>query len=182
MLCFRWFQCFLYSSVHQNYFPGSCSVFKLRLASLSHSGFTTFSDLWEGPGNWWAFSYYSLLICGMLNWLNSQDESYLTYLQFIIFFFCYRVLHINVSRWSFREIWVTASLLRPPGFSYVFLPILTIMWFGCSVFFLLSPELFSKPFGTVPSAPITSDIIITLVFHGFVSSLSRSFFYNLLCF
>ena len=43
-----------------------------------------------------------------------------------------RVFHINVSRWSFTWVWVTASLLKSPGLVSVFCPFSIKLSFGWS--------------------------------------------------
>ena len=81
-----------------------------------------------------------------------------------------RVLHTCVSWWSFNRIWVTASLLMPPGFFSVFWLILTMLWSRWFWFFLRFPNLPD----TLPSEPITTGIIINCLFNSFLISLERS--------
>ena len=82
-----------------------------------------------------------------------------------------RVFHMSVNKWSSTGIWVTANLLKSPGFFSVFWP-----YFGWSQLVLL----FSSPpvnlLVTVSSAPITIGIIVTFVFHSFFRFLANSRF------
>ena len=68
-------------------------------------------------------------------------------------------------------------------FPQVFGTILSILAnFNCTVVWIVSvlplrfssPTLFSRPLGTVPTAPTTIGITITFMFHSFSSSLARS--------
>ena len=51
-----------------------------------------------------------------------------------------RVFHISVSRWSFTDVWVTASLLKSLGLFSVFWPISMMQLFGWSPLVLLMPS------------------------------------------
>ena len=50
----------------------------------------------------------------------------------IIIIYSFRVFHISVNWWIFAGVWVTASLLKPPGLVSGFWPFLTMLpfrWF-----------------------------------------------------
>ena len=84
-----------------------------------------------------------------------------------------RAFHISDSRWFFTEVWVTASLLKSPGLFLVFWQFSTMLSFGWSPLVRQPPSPL-VPLVTVPNAPITIGIIVTCMFHSFLSSLARS--------
>ena len=93
------------------------------------------------------------------------------------YFTLLRVFHIRVSWWFFTEVWVTASLFKCPELFSVFWPVLVILKSGWSllVFWFLSPPVsFTNPSGIILSAPNAIGICITLMFHSFFSSQTRS--------
>ena len=58
-------------------------------------------------------------------------------LSFIFFFFFLQVFHIGVCWWSLTGVWMSVSLLRSPWFFCLLSPILTMLLFRWSCFFLL---------------------------------------------
>ena len=56
------------------------------------------------------------------------------------YFTLLRVFYTWVTSWFFTEVWVTASLLKSPGFFSLFWPISTMQSFGWSPFILLFPS------------------------------------------
>ena len=90
-----------------------------------------------------------------------------------------RVFHINVSWWSFTGVWVTARTLQR------ILSVLNnvVVWMvSIRPPTSKSSSPFSNTLATVPNSPITIGIIVTFMFHSFLSSLARSrylFFFSL---
>ena len=72
------------------------------------------------------------------------------------------VFYTSVSWWSFTGVWMTASLFKSPGLFSVFRSILAML---SSCFHLFHPH--TKLLLAVPSAPITTGIIVTFIFHVF---------------
>ena len=62
------------------------------------------------------------------------------YSRYHCHFIITRVFHASVSRWFFIGVWVTASLLMPPGLFTVFWPISEMLYFGWSALVLLFPS------------------------------------------
>ena len=62
------------------------------------------------------YSFFYWLLLGMVGWPRLLLLLLLLLLLFI------RVFHISVSWWFFTGVWVTASLLKPPGLFSVFWP------------------------------------------------------------
>ena len=93
-----------------------------------------------------------------------------------------RVFHISVSWWSFTGDWVTTNLLKSPGLFSVFWPF-SIMLFFWTVSTRPPTSKSSSPFNnllvTVPKAPITIAMIVTLMFHSFFNSLAKSRYLSL---
>ena len=74
-------------------------------------------------------------------------------------------------------LFVTSIFLRSPGHFSVFWPILhnAVVWMVSShPLISLSSSNLSKPLRIVPSAPITTGITVTLIFHNFLSYLAKS--------
>ena len=89
-----------------------------------------------------------------------------------------RVFHISVSWWSFTGVWVRTSLLMSPGLFSVFWPFSIMLLFAWSPLGRQLPNL-PGPLVTVPKAPITIGIIVTLIFHSFFNSLAWSRYLSL---
>ena len=105
------------------------------------------------------------------------------YYRFSLYYYYYyyyqyfRIFHISVSWWFFTGVWVTASLLKPPGLVSLFWPSSAMLSFGQSLpvrQFQSPPGPFSYPLVTVPNVPITIGTIVTFMFHSFFNSLARS--------
>ena len=56
----------------------------------------------------------------------------LSYYHYYYYYSLIRAFHINVSRWFFTGVWVTASLLKSPGLFLVFWLFSTMLSFGWS--------------------------------------------------
>ena len=84
--------------------------------------------------------------------------SYYYYYYFLLI----RIFHISVSWWSFTGDWVTASLLKSPGLFSVFWPFSIKQLFGWSPLGRQLPNLPGPLIITVPKAPITIGIIVTM--------------------
>ena len=84
-----------------------------------------------------------------------------------------RVFDTSVRWWSFTWVWMTASLLKSPLVSRTLLSILADL--NNAAVWLVSTRLliskssspFTNPLGIVPSAPITTGITVTFMFHSF---------------
>ena len=85
--------------------------------------------------------------------------------QIYIIIYCSRIFLISVSWWSFTGVWVTASLLKFPGFFSMFWLNLNnaVVWM-VSTRPLISK--FSSPFIN-PSLTIPIGINVTFLFHSF---------------
>ena len=89
--------------------------------------------------------------------------------NYYYYYYSLRVFHINISWWSFAEVWVTASLLKSRGlFSILAKLNYAVVWM------VSTHPLISKssspcinPFVTVPRAPITIGITVAFMFHSF---------------
>ena len=98
-------------------------------------------------------------------------------LLLLLLFTPLRVFHTSVSWWFSSGVWVIASLLKSSELFLVFW-----IYFNHTVVWMVSARpLISKSsipstssLGTVPSAPITISITVTLMFHSFFCSLARS--------
>ena len=90
---------------------------------------------------------------------------------------------ISVSRWSFSGVCVTASLLQSTLLSILAdhknTEVLDCIEFSSDFQSFL---IFSNLFGTVPSAPTTIGITITLKFHFFLVLMPGSVIYLCFCF
>ena len=81
----------------------------------------------------------------------------------------------SVSWWSSTVVWVTASLLDSPGLFSVFWPISLVWIVSIRALNSKSFSSFTNLLLTVPRAPITIAIIVTLIFNRFFfNSLVRS--------
>ena len=103
----------------------------------------------------------------------------LSLLCLIYFFYCFYLFHslyvfcLGVSRWSFTGMWVTSCLLdssQYSGWSQKYCNQLV------TILPLISNSLYPlfKHLVTVPSAPTTIGITITLLFDNFLSFLAKS--------
>ena len=105
----------------------------------------------------------------------------------IIIIYSLRDFHISVSWWSFTKDWVTANLLKSPGFFSVFWAISIMQESGWSPLEFLVLRLFNYLLVTVRRAPITIGVIVTFMLYRFFNSLASSrylyfsFTFNLIC-
>ena len=77
---------------------------------------------------------------------------------------------LMVFHWSLSD-------SKSPGLFSVFWPISIMMWCWWSQFILRFPTVpvaFPRLWGTIPNAPVTGDITVTLIFHDFLISLTRA--------
>ena len=116
--------------------------------------------------------FYIILILGFVNLSNLLRLINYILLFFYNYYLLIRVFHISVSRLSFTEVWVTASLLKSPGLFSVFWPFSIMVSTRLPTSKSSSP--FSNPLVTVPNAPITIGIIVICMFHSIFNSLARS--------
>ena len=126
----------------------SLQVSETLLRALADLG--TFYDLLSFVWSWF-FIWFSVLPLSFPSncskWANYYWYHYnlhiLQLLQLSLFllllFYSLWVLHTSFIWWSFREVWVAASLLRSPGLFSAFYPILTMLWSVCSWFFFWYP-------------------------------------------
>ena len=110
----------------------------------------------------------------------------------VLYFSVSNLLHSHIMRlwffllWEFFEptladvlfpgVWMTANHLKSSGLFSVFWPILmTVVWMVSSCPFISkSSSPFNNPCVIVPGVPITIGIIVTFLFHSFLSSLAWS--------
>ena len=65
------------------------------------------------------------------NYLINLLSTFICYFSFAtLLFHSLQIFHIRISRWSFTGVWVITSLLRSPGFFWVFEPILATLLSG----------------------------------------------------
>ena len=98
----------------------------------------------------------------------SRDSKvdYFAIIIIIIINYSFRDFHISASWWSSTGVWVTASLLKTPGFFSVFLAVLNnavVSMVSTRPPTSKSSRPFNNPLLTVPKAPIT--IIIIIITH-----------------
>ena len=118
--------------------------------------------------------------CFFFDKLHDFIGYYYYYYSLLIFFF-----HTNVC-WCFLiRFWVIASLLKALELLSVSCLILTMLFSGKSPLLLFPnlPVTFTNLFGTVPSAPISTGITVTFMFHFvLLQGLSTNFSIHFLLF
>ena len=122
--------------------PSASIIIGITVTFMFHSFF--FSALWQVASiclyfRFLLFSFYGPL--GVLYFLliNTRSGG-----QLLLFHF-FQVFHTSSNRRPFTGVWVTLSLLRPPGNLWVFLSILTILWSGYSRYFWFQIPPFFSP-------------------------------------
>ena len=91
----------------------------------------------------------------------------------ILLFYFLRVFHSSFNLWIFNSVWVTS-----PGLFYIFLSILTWLWFGWCKSFSSKVSSISFPglWWRFQVHQLQTDITITFINSIFVSSLARSIY------
>ena len=106
-----------------------------------------------------------------------MSDPFLSQMIIISIIYSLGVFHISISRWSFTEVWVTASLLKSPRTLLSILADLNnvVVWIvSTRPFISKSSSPFNNPSVTVSRAPITIGTNVSFMFHRFFNSLARS--------
>ena len=76
-------------------------------------------------------SFFSHSFSFILWSVRTAKSTILQFLSFVdhYYYSLIRAFHVSVSRWFFTGVWVTASLLKSPGFFSVFWPFSIINWY-----------------------------------------------------
>ena len=114
------------------------------------------------------FSCYILLVYGFF-FFFFFFFLLLLLLLLLLLFYSLRVFHINVSLWSFPEVWVTASILNSPRLFSILADLNSLVVWMASTRPVISKSsnLFNNPSMTVPRGLITVGINVTFIFHSF---------------
>ena len=125
----------------------------------------------------------------MLMWKTLKEQNNYSYHYYYYYYYCncfllFHSLEFFIRVFAFTEVWVTTSLLRCPGFFWVFSSILTMLCFlRCWFFLWFSNPLFVcfifKLSETVPSALIIISIMVTNMFLSIFNPPVRSKYFSI---
>ena len=117
------------------------------------------------------------------NWYHYPPHVRQVFSYYYHYFTLFWAFHTSVTWWFSTGVWVMAIVLKSPRFFLIFglILIISFIWIlSTHPLIYKSSSPFINTLVTVPSAPITTGITVTFLFHS-SSSFSYYYYYYFLC-